>query len=120
MEWNHLREMHKDGFMIGSHTVTHINCAAESESVVWEELFESRKKLQVELGIRDAIFAYPYGGKEHMTPVCLDMVKKAGYVGCLSAYGGVNVGRVDPYNVLRRGIHWEFSECAMLYECLGF
>ncbi len=119
MEWEQLREMHRHGFLIGSHTVNHIDCAAESEHVVWEELVESRKKLQEELGVEKVLFAYPYGGREHMTPERLNLVKNAGYVGCLSAYGGVNVRKVDPYNVLRRGIHWEFSDYAMLYECLG-
>ena len=47
------------------------------------------------------------------------MVRAAGYAGCLSAYGGVNIGGVDPFNVLRRGIHWQFSGPALLYQCLG-
>ncbi len=54
-----------------------------------------------------------------MTPQRLELVKQAGYSGCLSAYGGCNVGVVDRYNVLRRPIQWEFSESAFLYACLG-
>jgi hypothetical protein len=64
-------------------------------------------------------FAYPYGGEHHMTPERLSDVQAAGYVGCLSAYGGSNIGSINPYNVLRRGIHWEFTEQAFLLECLG-
>jgi hypothetical protein len=54
-----------------------------------------------------------------MTPERLELVKKAGYRACLSAYGGTNVGSVDAFNVLRRGIHWEFSAEAFAVECLG-
>ena len=54
-----------------------------------------------------------------MTPQRLELVKQAAFAGCLSAYGGTNVGTVDRFNVLRRGIHWEFSDDAFLFECLG-
>jgi peptidoglycan/xylan/chitin deacetylase (PgdA/CDA1 family) len=107
------------GFTIGSHSVTHIDCAAEPEERVRSELAESRDRLADELGIRDPIFGYPYGGRQHMTPQRLELVRQAGYSACLSAYGGSNVARVDRFNVLRRGIHWKFSDRAFLFECLG-
>jgi peptidoglycan/xylan/chitin deacetylase (PgdA/CDA1 family) len=119
MTWPQLREMRDQGFTIGSHSVSHIDCAAESEDIVVAELRESRERLQHELGLSDVVFAYPYGGRQHMTAQRLQCVKDAGYVGCLSAYGGSNIGRIDRYNVLRRGIHWEFTEQAFLFECLG-
>jgi peptidoglycan/xylan/chitin deacetylase (PgdA/CDA1 family) len=119
MQWDHLRELHENGFIIGSHTVNHINCAAEPEEVVRAELEQSREDLNRELGIKRAIFSYPFGGRQHMTPDRLEFVKQAGYIGCVSAYGGSNVGKIDRFNVLRRGIHWEFSDAAFLYESLG-
>jgi len=119
MTWQHLREMRDCGFHIGSHSVSHIDCAAEDEDVVVTELARSRDDLRRELGITDPVFAYPYGGRQHMTPERLALVRKAGYAGCLSAYGGSNVGRVDRFNVLRLGIHWEFSDKAFMLACLG-
>jgi peptidoglycan/xylan/chitin deacetylase (PgdA/CDA1 family) len=120
MGWDHLREMHAAGFEIGSHSVSHIDCAAEPEDVVRRELAQSRDDLRRELGLRDLVFAYPYGGREHMTQARLEFVKEAGFVGCLSAYGGTNVGHIDRYDVRRRGIHWEYSDPAFLFECFGF
>lgn len=119
MTWDQLRAMRDSGFTIGSHSVNHIDCAAESEETVRDELARSRDDLRRELGLTDCLFAYPYGGKRHMTPQRLELVKQAGYSGCLAAYGGSNVGGIDPYNVLRRGIHWEFSDRAFQFECLG-
>lgn len=119
MDWADLRSMKDAGFTIGSHSVTHIDCADEPEEVVRRELAQSRDDLVRELAVRDPIFAYPYGGRDHMTADRLELVKQAGYVGCLSAYGGSNVGRVDRFNVKRRGIHWEYSDSAFMYECLG-
>ena len=119
MTWDQVRRMHSDGFAIGSHTVNHIDCASEPESVVRSELTRSRDDLQRELGLTETWFGYPYGGRQHMTLQRLELVQQAGYKGCLSAYGGRNIGRVDRFNVLRRGIHWEFSDDAFLWECLG-
>jgi peptidoglycan/xylan/chitin deacetylase (PgdA/CDA1 family) len=119
MGWNHLVEMHSAGFTIGSHTVNHISCAEAEESSVREELVESLDEIRTRLGCHDVAFAYPYGGKKHMTEQRLEMVKAVGYVACLSAYGGSNIGNIDPFNVLRRGIHWEFSDSAFLWAAIG-
>lgn len=119
MDWHQLRAMRDAGFTIGSHSMSHIDCAAEPADTVWNELVGSKRDLERELGLAEVIFAYPYGGREHMTPERLELVKKAGYSACLSAYGGANVRGVDAFNVLRRGIHWEFSDEAFAVECLG-
>jgi peptidoglycan/xylan/chitin deacetylase (PgdA/CDA1 family) len=119
MDWDQLRRMQQLGFTIGSHTVNHVDCAGESEAVVWRELVESRDTLRRELGIREVVLGYPYGGRQHMTPERLDLVREAGYAGCLSAYGGTNLHGIDPFNVLRRGIHWQFSDPAFMRECVG-
>lgn len=119
MSWEQVETMHEHGFTIGSHAVSHIDCAAEPEQVVRRELADSLATLRRRLNLDDAYFAYPYGGPEHMTPQRLALVKETGYRACLSAYGGSNVGAIDPYNVLRRGIHWGFSDRAFLFQCLG-
>ena len=119
LQWEHLRSMRDQGFTIGSHTVNHVDLAGESEAVAWSELTRSRDDLRRELGLREVILGYPYGGRQHMTAQRLDLVKQAGYAGCLSAYGGSNVGSVDRFDVRRRGIHWEFFDRAFRYECLG-
>ena len=120
MSWGQLREMKAWGFTIGSHTVGHIDCAAEPEDLVRLELAQSRDDLRQQLGVAEPIFAYPYGGRQHMNAARLELVKQAGYVGCLSAYGGTNVKTVDRYNVLRRSISWEFDDQSFRRLCLGW
>jgi peptidoglycan/xylan/chitin deacetylase (PgdA/CDA1 family) len=120
MTWDQLREMAAAGFEIGSHSVSHIDCAAEPEAVVRRELEASLEALREELGSGEYAFAYPYGGRQHMTPERLALVREAGYSACLSAYGGSNVALVDRFNVLRCGVNWEFSDRAFLRLCLGF
>lgn len=119
MTWPQIRQMQSWGFLIGSHSVSHIDCAGEPEAVVRTELTQSRDDLARELDLVSPVFAYPYGGRKHMTPQRLELVKQAGYAACLSAHGGTNVGTVDRFNVLRKGIHWEYTDRAFLLECLG-
>lgn len=119
MAWDQLRQMVQAGFVIGSHTVGHIDCAAEPEAVVRGELAQSRDDLLRELGVGEPIFGYPYGGRQHMTAERLEWVKQAGYVACLSAYGGSNVGSVDRFNVLRKGVNHQFSDRSFAWDCLG-
>lgn len=119
MSWDQLRQMQAWGFPIGSHTVHHIDCVAESEATVRSELERSRDDLVGQLGSLPLTFAYPYGGRDQMNPERLELVKEAGYQACLSAFGGSNFTRVDPFAVLRRGIHWQFSNAAFLCECVG-
>jgi peptidoglycan/xylan/chitin deacetylase (PgdA/CDA1 family) len=119
MSWNDVSELHRNGFTVGSHSVSHIDCAAEPEDVVAAELRQSMDALRTRLGLSEVLFAYPYGGKANMTAERLRLVERVGYKACLSAYGGTNVGRIDPYNVVRGGIHWEMSDRSFRFQCLG-
>jgi len=119
MTWDDLRQMKSDGFTIGSHTVSHINCAKEPTEIVQRELRDSMEQLRTELDLRDVILAYPFGGREHMTPERLELVKQAGYLGCLSAYGGFNRGPIDRYNILRGGVNWGYSDLAFRCRIAG-
>jgi len=102
--------MQAAGFTIGSHSVSHLDCGTASLEQVRTELRESRATLATELGLDQLIFAYPFGGRQNMTPQALEVVRAEGYAGCLSAYGGRNEGPVDPFNVCRIGISHNFSE----------
>ncbi len=119
MSWDDLRTMKASGFSIGSHTVSHIDCASAPADDVQRELRDSLQQLRAELSLHDLILAYPFGGRQHMTPERLELVKRAGYVGCLSAYGGFNRDAVDRYNVLRCGINWGFSDLAFRCRIAG-
>jgi peptidoglycan/xylan/chitin deacetylase (PgdA/CDA1 family) len=104
MNWDHLRRMRDLGFTIGSHTVTHINCARVDRETLRRELVESRDSLRERLGVERPIFAYPFGKREDITPEGLALVRELGYSGCLSAYGGANDGPIDAFRIRRQGV----------------
>ncbi|HWG48003.1 MAG TPA: polysaccharide deacetylase family protein [Gemmataceae bacterium] len=88
LDWEDVAEMHRLGFEIGSHTVTHANLGAvTAEQADWE-IVESKAILEDRLGSQVRWLAYPFGGVNNFCRDWLPLMKEAGYEGCVSAYGG--------------------------------
>jgi peptidoglycan/xylan/chitin deacetylase (PgdA/CDA1 family) len=120
MTWEHLRHMRDLGFVIGSHTVTHLDCGSADMETVQRELVESRDTLKRNLDLDEVFFAYPFGGRANMNPAVLQMVKEVGYAGCLSAYGGFIRGPIDSYCIERTGIGANHTMLAFRARLEGF
>ena len=56
-----VRELHKEGLNIGSHTMNHIHLAKCEPDVAREEIFASKARLEDVLGVPVPDFCYPYG-----------------------------------------------------------
>ncbi len=89
LTWNDLRQMAAWGHEIGSHTVSHADLAKLDDAETLRELVESRTKLEAEIGRPVTWFAFPFGGRENFRVEQVPLVRQAGYVGCVSAVGGV-------------------------------
>ncbi len=120
MAWKHVEALQRWGFTLGSHTQTHINCVKGDRAAVDREIIDSKRDLERRLGSRDFIFAYPYGGREDFSDHWRERVRQAGYVGCLSAYGGCNRGEIDSFNVVRTGISHAFGKWAFRSRLEGW
>jgi peptidoglycan/xylan/chitin deacetylase (PgdA/CDA1 family) len=101
VSWDEVRQIADLGFEVGSHTVTHADLAALSAAEARRELVESRSDLARRLGRPVRWFAFPFGGRNNITPESLALVEQAGYEGTVSAYGGL-VGRGGPARLLPR------------------
>ena len=104
MDWDHVRGLVAQGFHIGSHTDTHIDMARSDPQRVRDELETSKRKLRDQIGLAVDLFAYPFGGREHMSERSRGLVREAGFSCCASCYGGVNSSGADPYDLNRIGI----------------
>lgn len=120
MTWDQLRYMRNAGFTIGSHTVTHVNCARTEPAVLRQELQDALETIRRELCTQEVFFAYPYGDRDDITPEAMQLVRDVGYAGCLSAYGGYNRGTVDPFDVLRVGVDNKFDRLAFQARVEGY
>ena len=61
MSWERLRELHEQGWEIGSHTVTHPRLTTLSDADVERELTVSRQAVEMSIGQPCPSLAYPYG-----------------------------------------------------------
>jgi peptidoglycan/xylan/chitin deacetylase (PgdA/CDA1 family) len=62
MNWNDIRQLDSDGFIIGSHSHTHPMLASlQNESEITEELKLSAQRIQQELGKNPQTISYPVG-----------------------------------------------------------
>jgi peptidoglycan/xylan/chitin deacetylase (PgdA/CDA1 family) len=104
MNWDHVRGLLAQGFQIGSHTHSHIDMAAADPETVRKELSISKRKLLEELNLVADLFAYPFGGREHMSERSRALVRESGFSCCAACYGGVNSPAADPYMLNRIGI----------------
>jgi peptidoglycan/xylan/chitin deacetylase (PgdA/CDA1 family) len=104
MTWDQLRTLAAQGFEFGCHTDTHIDMASVDEQTVRAELEHSKGILRQELGVSTELFAYPFGGKEHINERSLQLVREQGFSCCASCYGGSNAPLADPYDIRRIGI----------------
>jgi peptidoglycan/xylan/chitin deacetylase (PgdA/CDA1 family) len=76
MSWPELSRMHSDGFIVGSHTRTHVSLPMESSGSMVDELAGSKRILEEHLGTTIEHFAYPGG---QFTPDVVDAIERTGY-----------------------------------------
>ena len=76
MTWPMVKQMQRDGFTIGSHTRSHVSLPRESAATAAEELIDSKREIERELGQSVDHFAYPGG---QFTPTVVEALERAGY-----------------------------------------
>jgi len=101
MTWDQVRSLHRKGFDVGAHTRTHVDLGRISEAEAREEIFSARLELQTQLEAPVELFAYPYGGPNHLAEANRDVVKAAGFRCCCSCFGGLNAAGTDPFHLRR-------------------
>ena len=113
LSWDQVRSLAARGFEIGSHGMTHANLGRSPLSDARREVRESRETLERVLTAPVRSFAYPFGGREDITPAVLEEIGAAGFTLIASAYGGTNAGRIDPNNIRRVGVSEAFDVVAL-------
>lgn len=104
MTWDQIRQLSGRGFDIGCHTDTHIDMGSCDESTVRAELVTSKRKLEDAIGKSVELFAYPFGGREHICARSMGLVRELGFVCCASCCGGTNDPKGNPFDLNRIGI----------------
>jgi peptidoglycan/xylan/chitin deacetylase (PgdA/CDA1 family) len=76
LEWAQLREMVRQGLLIGSHSMSHPRLNEVSSDQARAEIVDSKKLLEDRLGVAIDHFAYPKG---RWNAQVADLVREAGY-----------------------------------------
>jgi peptidoglycan/xylan/chitin deacetylase (PgdA/CDA1 family) len=120
LNWEQIREMVKQGILIGSHSISHPKLDLISDERLKEEIEGSKEKIEKEIGIKVKYFAYPKGRFNQKT---ISFLKKAGYEAALSTKRGLikkgdNIFAIKR-NYIDRSLSWlEFK--AILTQALNW
>jgi peptidoglycan/xylan/chitin deacetylase (PgdA/CDA1 family) len=88
MSWDHLRACEAQGMTFGPHTVTHpILSRTRPERAAWE-ITESWNRLKAEARNPVPIFCYPNGLSADFGDRDIEIIRKAGFLGALTAECG--------------------------------
>ncbi|MHB8717764.1 MAG: polysaccharide deacetylase family protein [Candidatus Dormibacteria bacterium] len=91
-------QMDRDGMVIGSHTVNHVNLAELPPSIAAAQIDGGKATLESLLGHPVLDFAYPYG---RFNATTLSLVRAAGFRDAVTTMGGSKQSLAQPY-LLRR------------------
>jgi len=111
MTWDDVYSLHSQGFEIGSHTDSHLDIAKADPETVRADLALSRKKLLEALGTSAVpLFAYPFGGPQHISRQARELVREAGFACCVACHGGVNAPSPDPFALNRIAVDQWYTD----------
>jgi peptidoglycan/xylan/chitin deacetylase (PgdA/CDA1 family) len=98
MTWEQLREMQRHGMSIESHSLDHLDLSIQPRAELQRQLFESRRKLDLNLPRPVRFLAYPSGA---YNPLVISATKLAGYRAAVSINHGHVQRRTGIYELNR-------------------
>jgi peptidoglycan/xylan/chitin deacetylase (PgdA/CDA1 family) len=84
MDAGQIVEMQQAGWEIGNHSMTHRDLTVLEAPLQRDEIVNSRRRLEAELGVPILTFAYPFGALNGAT---VDYAHFAGYIAAMNATG---------------------------------
>jgi peptidoglycan/xylan/chitin deacetylase (PgdA/CDA1 family) len=105
MNADQIRELAAAGWEIGSHSLTHNNLQQIPDRQR-NEIVESRKRLEAELGVPVLTFAYPFGALDDSA---VDYVHFAGYIAAMGLGPTAEQGVSNLFNLQRRDIKGSYD-----------
>ena len=101
-DWDHLRELERGGVSIQSHGASHSRFSTLSQRQQKEELLQSKKVLENNLGNSVEVIAFPYGDCGNNPKEMKGMLERVGYrAACLYGGGPIHLPKFDPFRLER-------------------
>jgi peptidoglycan/xylan/chitin deacetylase (PgdA/CDA1 family) len=121
LNWDEVREMHRLGMTIGSHTMTHPNLPSAGIERAREELVDSRRRLEHEISAPVTMFSYPNGGAErYLTPDIQRIVREVGYAAASTSHNSFATEASDIFALERIEVEERVEDLAFALEVERF
>jgi peptidoglycan/xylan/chitin deacetylase (PgdA/CDA1 family) len=113
LSWDEIRAMQQRHTEIGSHTLNHVALHDAALPEKQQEIADSKRLIEDQIGRQVEFFAYPYGSYDQEA---FTLLQAAGYRGACTGVSGYNLpGDTQPYRLKRVNIPhprfglWEFK-----------
>jgi peptidoglycan/xylan/chitin deacetylase (PgdA/CDA1 family) len=89
LDWDEIRQLHADGVDIGGHTRTHVSLRSDlGARRIRDEVFGCYERLEKEVGVAPAHFAYPNGQRQDLSELAAEAAEEAGFRCALTTLRG--------------------------------
>ncbi len=119
LSWDEVRELHAQGFEIGSHTVDHPILTQLPPAELARQLASSKETIERETGAPCRVIAYPNGGARDFSPAVEQAARDAGYDLALTIIEDFNDAPADAMAVKRLCIMGHLPVSSFLYRVNG-
>jgi peptidoglycan/xylan/chitin deacetylase (PgdA/CDA1 family) len=116
-----VREMHRLGMTIGSHTMTHPNLPNAGLDAARSELTESKRRLEDMIQAPVTMFSYPNGGAErYCTPELKRLVAEIGFAAATTSRNAFAGATSDVYGLERIEVEERLADLGFALEVERF
>jgi peptidoglycan/xylan/chitin deacetylase (PgdA/CDA1 family) len=121
LTWDEVREMHRLGMTIGSHTMTHPNLPSAGPEAARAELKASRQRLEQETQAPVTMFSYPNGGADrYLNADVQTAVKETGYRAATTSRNAFATTHSDLYALERIEVEERLEDLVFALELERF
>ena len=121
LSWSEVREMHRLGMTIGSHTMTHPNLPNAGLDAARRELAESKMRIEEMIQAPVTMFSYPNGGAErYCTPELKSLVAEIGFAAATTSRNAFAGARSDLYGLERIEVEERLEDLVFALEVERF
>jgi peptidoglycan/xylan/chitin deacetylase (PgdA/CDA1 family) len=121
LTWDEVREMHRLGMTIGSHTMTHPNLPNAGLDAARRELVSSKARLEDMINAPVTMFSYPNGGAErYCTPELKKVVAEVGFAAATTSRNAFATAKSDVYALERIEVEERLADLVFALEVERF
>lgn len=102
MNVDQIKEMAKDGWEVGSHSMSHLDLTSLDYQQQQYEIVESQKFLEDKLDMPIQTFSYPFGIND---PTIINLTYSAGYIAAMGTGYTYDQGEFNLFALQRRGVN---------------